>query len=906
MSDFEGLKEKLVKAAEYYAKNPKELSVAEQKLKSISAFVSYIKKAPTIITLKDIAYPILAIMKGLDPGSYQAVKNNPSTFSHFQELWNVVKDVAPELFSISSSSSSQDGGTKIAPTITEGGCSDRKPLPVGSTTFDDIAGQTAVKNDIRMNYIYPFTYPGLFPEKSQGILFYGPPGTGKCLGPEEEVIMFNGTTKKAMHIKPYDVLMGDDSTPRYVYSTTSGTDRMYRITPQDGYGESFVVNEPHILSLLKESKPKLYPMKDGYKVVWSEGEGVSSSFFKGNDESTKTTAQYYLESKIGSYEVIDIELSRYMKMKPKEKAKLLGFRRCVDWRYDATLTSPFEVGQTIREMDEIPNVYIVNDRHMRLEFLSGVLVAFGYSRHSSKYTCSSLKERVIKQLSFLGRSLGMNVRENDTSVVFSLTDMCPSVPIERRHDSPLCICPKDIPNKFSFKVTPLGEGRYFGFSISGNQRFLLKDFTVTHNTMLARAATADVPNAAFWAPTPGDIKGKYEGETEKNIRDIFRCADELVGTEVKIGGVKKRIDTSIIFLDEADSVAGERSRNESMSRSTNALLQAMDGILKTKGTSAILATNFPWTIDSAILRRLSAKIFVDKPDEGAIRWLVEDSIKRLFRPPGIMYGEGRMTVEEIENTDEYDEDSISRILSNMSSRSNSFCSVGTRSHPFTYEVDEEKEVKTGYITTTTTKVRERVKRTSGGNVIDDNFITYLVQSFGHSPKMGEFIEEIENGTRKKLTDLVPVEDYNPGYSASDISKVMSLAARKSGLEAMYGIFRKITFYVKNTGASTSDSKARVPIEYYVSSYVGDIVGNKFEVYFIHNTEEVKDARLKLKRSGNAFTQIPEDEHKLCINFNLCPGHVVSAMKEYPSSIKLDDYYNLLMWKWFGVTPEQEN
>ena len=37
-------------------------------------------------------------------------------------------------------------------------------------------------------------------------------------------------------------------------------------------------------------------------------------------------------------------------------------------------------------------------------------------------------------------------------------------------------------NNYSFKI----EDKYYGFQIDGNSRFLLGDFTVTHNTSLAK------------------------------------------------------------------------------------------------------------------------------------------------------------------------------------------------------------------------------------------------------------------------------------------------------------------------------------------------------------------------------------------------------------------------------------
>ena len=48
------------------------------------------------------------------------------------------------------------------------------------------------------------------PELRSAILAAG----GKCLGKEEPVLMYDGTTKKAKDVKKGDLLMGPDSLPR--------------------------------------------------------------------------------------------------------------------------------------------------------------------------------------------------------------------------------------------------------------------------------------------------------------------------------------------------------------------------------------------------------------------------------------------------------------------------------------------------------------------------------------------------------------------------------------------------------------------------------------------------------------------------------------------------------------------
>ena len=46
--------------------------------------------------------------------------------------------------------------------------------------------------------------------------------------------------------------------------------------------------------------------------------------------------------------------------------------------------------------------------------------------------------------------------------------------------------PNEIyPETYTIQVEPVGEGEYYGFTIDGNRRFVLGDYTVTHNTVMA-------------------------------------------------------------------------------------------------------------------------------------------------------------------------------------------------------------------------------------------------------------------------------------------------------------------------------------------------------------------------------------------------------------------------------------
>lgn len=128
----------------------------------------------------------------------------------------------------------------------------------------------------------------------------------------------------------------------------------------------------------------------------------------------------------------------------------------------------------------------------------------------------------------------------------------------------------------------------------------------------------------FFSPTPSDLKGKYVGESEKKIKEVFNCASKKA-CECQEGTTGPSKYISVIFIDEIDNVGGNRSTDETgMSKQTvNALLQAMDGLESHKNIIVIGATNNPWELDSALLRRFNNRLFINLPNDKNIRTLVE-------------------------------------------------------------------------------------------------------------------------------------------------------------------------------------------------------------------------------------------------------------------------------------------
>ena len=89
-------------------------------------------------------------------------------------------------------------------------------------------------------------------------------GVGKCLGKGTKVMLYNRSLKNVEDITTDDLLLGDDLKPRQVLSTTTGRDRMYKVTPL--FGLPFVCNEPHVLTVIKDGEIKDIPLNEVLKM----------------------------------------------------------------------------------------------------------------------------------------------------------------------------------------------------------------------------------------------------------------------------------------------------------------------------------------------------------------------------------------------------------------------------------------------------------------------------------------------------------------------------------------------------------------------------------------------------------------------------------------------------------------
>jgi transitional endoplasmic reticulum ATPase len=128
----------------------------------------------------------------------------------------------------------------------------------------------------------------------------------------------------------------------------------------------------------------------------------------------------------------------------------------------------------------------------------------------------------------------------------------------------------------------------------------------TGKTMLAKAVATERESNFISIKGP-ELISKYVGESEKAVREIFRKA--------------KMAAPCIIFIDEIDAIASERSEDamDSMvtERVVDTLLTEMDGLHEMKDVVVLAATNRPDIIDPALMRpgRFDKIIEIPIPDE---------------------------------------------------------------------------------------------------------------------------------------------------------------------------------------------------------------------------------------------------------------------------------------------------
>ncbi|CEF69374.1 Spastin [Strongyloides ratti] len=136
-------------------------------------------------------------------------------------------------------------------------------------------------------------------------------------------------------------------------------------------------------------------------------------------------------------------------------------------------------------------------------------------------------------------------------------------------------------------------------------------------TMLAKAV-ANESKCIFFNISAGDLTSKWVGESEKIITTLFSMA--------------RNAKSAVIFIDEIDSILCERSNSDSEvgRRMKTQFLIQFDGCATDKNDRVLViaATNRPFELDEAIIRRFPKRIFIDLPNEDARMNFIKNTLEQ--------------------------------------------------------------------------------------------------------------------------------------------------------------------------------------------------------------------------------------------------------------------------------------
>jgi len=431
----------------------------------------------------------------------------------------------------------------------------------------------------------------------------------RCLAKDTPVLMYDGSIKLVQDVKINDLVMGPDSIPRTVSNVNSGQEMMYEVESKDPNRKiKYGCNESHILTLKYCSDDYRYDVKKGdilditvrdYLKLPDRHKRLLQGFKTGvefdkkkfevpayilgawlGDGTSRTTALTTMDNELADAWInyghsLGLEV-RVEENRQPNKSK--NYHITSGKSHGPSDRNSFM--NELRSMElinnkHIPSCYLLSSRKDRLDLLAGLIDTDGY-RIDETYVFTQKNDRLSQEVVFLSESLGFRTTSKKVSTSSSkltgpITGEVNKITIGGNTWEIPCKLPrKQVQKKeksrdwlnYGIKVTLVGEGTYYGFTLVEEPHFVLGDFTVTHNTIAGRVQMAEQmmqmkiiknPQQYFQVINTGRIEAMYEGETD----DLMLIKKENEQLLDGINPVVSPMDKHSVHIDEHSAVLAD-------------------------------------------------------------------------------------------------------------------------------------------------------------------------------------------------------------------------------------------------------------------------------------------------------------------------------------------------------------
>lgn len=272
----------------------------------------------------------------------------------------------------------------------------------------------------------------------------------------------------------------------------------------------------------------------------------------------------------------------------------------------------------------IPRDYLINDEETRLQVLAGIIDTDGHV--CKNYVEITQKNKVLAEhICYLARSLGFYCSYNErqkycmykgekrTGTYYTMRisgngqEKIPTL-IPRKKLLPR----KQVKNPLvtGLEVHPIGVGEYYGWKLDGNKRFLLGDFTVTHNSgktctslLIADKLLRRKKIKKVFVLTPGSLRSGWVteycrvcGYKPKYLEKYYT----FITYNFNVGNKLPDFDDSLVIIDEVHNlINGAKNMSYNPTQIYNKIDKADCSILALSGTPV-----FNYVYEFALLGRL--------------------------------------------------------------------------------------------------------------------------------------------------------------------------------------------------------------------------------------------------------------------------------------------------------------